>query len=326
MEETGFVVYGASVEGISLEHVNRRREHNMSVRHFHDEYEIFYIMDGQRQFYFNNRSFLAGKGDLILIDSNMIHMTRSPDQADPGYERLILYITSEKMAQMDAKFPELKIAAFFRNNPGIYRLSPEQQAGFLQTCDNFRREETGRAFGYAEAIEANTVLLLLHLVRELTDGESILPLYQEEKYKSIYQLADYLSAHYAEHYSLDQLAAKFYLSKFYMCRLFRRAIGYSVSEYQTILRIQKAKEYLEKTKWSVSAIAERVGYNSLTHFEREFKRYMNVSPLRYRGTLNTVTAFDVSTDFKPSADKQPADLPEKTKIKEEREPAPDTEQ
>ena len=54
MEETGFVAYGASVEGISLEHVNRRREHNMTVRHFHDEYEIFYIMDGQRQFFFNN--------------------------------------------------------------------------------------------------------------------------------------------------------------------------------------------------------------------------------------------------------------------------------
>lgn len=297
MEETGFVAYGASVEGISLEHIIRHREHNMTVRHFHDEYEIFYIMDGYRQFFFNNRSFLAGKGDLVLIDSDMIHMTRCPDHCEPGYERMILYITSQKMAQMDAKFPDLKFAAFFRQNPGIYHLSQEQQDFFLQTCQRFQQEETNRALGYAQAIEIHTVLFLLRLVRELTDGKPILPLYQDTKYKCVYQLADYLSEHYAEQHSLDELAAQFYLSKFYLCRLFRRVIGYSVSEYQTILRIQKAREYLAKTKWSVSAIAERVGYNSLTHFEREFKRYMNVSPLKYRSTLRTVTAFDVSTDF-----------------------------
>lgn len=50
--ETGFVVYGASVEGISLEHVARRQEHNMNVRHFHDECEIFYILEGRRQFFY----------------------------------------------------------------------------------------------------------------------------------------------------------------------------------------------------------------------------------------------------------------------------------
>ena len=63
--------------------------------------------------------------------------------------------------------------------------------------------------------------------------------------------------------------------------------------------MQKACEYLEKTRLSVSAIAERVGYNSLTHFEREFKRYTLVSPLRFRSTRHTVTAFDVTTDFTP---------------------------
>lgn len=324
MEETGFVAYGASVEGISLEHVNRRREHNMTVRHFHDEYEIFYIMDGQRQFFFNNRSFLAGKGDLVLIDSDMIHMTRCPDHCEPGYERMILYITSRKMAQMDAKFPDLNFAAFFRKNPGIYHLNEDQQAFFLQTCRHFQQEETARALGYAQAIEAGTVLLLLRLVRELTAGESILPMYQDKKYRCVYQLADYLSVHYAEQHSLDELAAQFYLSKFYMCRLFRRAIGYSVSEYQTILRIQKAREYLVKTKWSISAIAERVGYNSLTHFEREFKRYMNVSPLKYRSTLRTVTAFDVSTDFLQPGTAQDAG-PSDQLTREEKESTPETE-
>lgn len=298
--ETGFVVYGASVEGISLEHVARRQEHNMNVRHFHDECEIFYILEGRRQFFFSNRSFMAGKGDLILIDSDMIHMTRAPDKADPGYERIILYITSRKMQQLDEKFPGLDLQGFLHGKPGIYHLDEACQQYFLRMCEIFREEETRRLPGYIQAIEAGVVFYLLRLFRALDSGQSILPQHLDDpKYKCAYQIADYLTQHFAEQHSLDELAAHFYISKFYMCRLFRRVVGYSVSEYLTILRMQKACEYLEKTKLSVSAIAERVGYNSLTHFEREFKRYTQVPPLRYRSTLHTVTAFDVTTDFNP---------------------------
>ena len=309
MEEVGFVTYGASVDGISMEHVVRHRQHNMTVRHFHDEYELFFILEGRRQFFFNNRTFLAGKGDLILIDSDMIHMTRSPDKDDPGYERIILYVSSKKMAQLDAKFPDIKLMNFLREKPGIYHLTDAQQQQFLRMYEIFRQEQENRHFGYVQAIEASTVFCLLRLIRELTPGRSILPLYQEDpKYKRAYEIADYLTQHCEEQHSLDELAAHFYVSKFYMCRLFREVVGYTVSEYQTILRIQRAREYLERTRMSVSAIAERVGYNSLTHFEREFKRYMQISPLKYRGRLSTVTAFDVSTDFTPGRESAAGDL------------------
>ena len=61
------------VDGISLEHMVRYGKFDMRVKHFHNEYEIFYILEGERLFFFNNRNFVAGKGDLILIDSNLIH-------------------------------------------------------------------------------------------------------------------------------------------------------------------------------------------------------------------------------------------------------------
>ena len=304
--ETGFVRYSASVEGISLEHVARRQEHNMNIRHFHDECEIFYILEGQRQFFFSNRSFLAGKGDLILIDSDMIHMTCAPEGEDPSYERIILYVTSKKMQQLDEKFPGIDLAGFLHKKPGIYHLDEACQGYFQRMCQIFREEETRRLSGYVQAIEAATVFHLIRLFRALDCGQSILPQHLDDpKYKFAYQIADYLTQHFSEQHSLDELAAHFYISKFYMCRLFRKVVGYSVSEYLTILRVQKACEYLEKTKLSVSAIAERVGYNSLTHFEREFKRYTQVSPLRYRNTQYTVTAFDVTTDFTPQGQPLP---------------------
>lgn len=305
-QETGFVRYSASVDGISIEHVARRRKHNMNVRHFHDEYEIFYIMEGQRQFFFSNRSFLAGKGDLILVDSEMIHMTQVPDPRDPGYERLILYITSKKLREMDEKYPGVNLCGFLHDKPGIYHLDEACQNYILRMYDLFREEETARLPGYAQAIEACVMFYLLRLFRALGSGQSILPQHMDDpKYKCAYAIADYLTQHYAEQHSLDELAAHFYISKYYMCRLFRKVVGYTVSEYLTILRIQKACEYLEKTRMSVSAIAEQVGYHSLTHFEREFKRYTLLTPLRYRSAQHTVTVFDVTTDFTPQGESLP---------------------
>ena len=69
------IAFSASADGIAIEHAIRTGQHNMRVKHFHPEYEIFYILEGTRQFFFGNRHFTASKGDLIIIDSNMVHMT-----------------------------------------------------------------------------------------------------------------------------------------------------------------------------------------------------------------------------------------------------------
>lgn len=68
------VTFYGEIEGISLEQMVRYRKFDMRVKHFHDQYEIFYIIEGGRVFFFNNREYVANAGDLILVDSNLIHM------------------------------------------------------------------------------------------------------------------------------------------------------------------------------------------------------------------------------------------------------------
>lgn len=95
--------------------------------------------------------------------------------------------------------------------------------------------------------------------------------------------------------------------KSYICRIFKEVTGYTISEYTNIHRIRKAKRYLEETDMSISQIANALGYESLTYFERTFKTYMTLSPLKYRKTLNTVTytnvpypQFSLQSQGKPS--------------------------
>ena len=137
-----------SIDGLAVEHKVRYGQYDMKIKHFHPEYEIFYILDGQRDFFFDNRIYHARKGDLILIDSNLIHMTQSTGVDDLGHNRIILYITPDRMKSMEAKFPSLSLTRFFRMNYGVYHLTSEQQERFMDFYYNFKKEYQEKKSNY----------------------------------------------------------------------------------------------------------------------------------------------------------------------------------
>lgn len=291
------VTYFAEIEGISLEHMVRYGKFNMRVKHFHNEYEIFYILEGERLFFFNNRSFIAAKGDLILVDTNLIHMTKSVSEDDVGHNRIILYLSSHKMQQFEQQYPSLHLTRFFHNHYGIYHLSNAQQEQFMDLYYFIKKEFNEKHRHYKCAIELEVLSYLLTLTREMKLLEQELPrLAEKGKYHTVYKIADYLSENYEKQLSLDDLANRFFLNKYYICRVFKEVTSFTINEYINIHRIQKAKRYLEETTFSITEIAHLLGYGSITHFEKMFKLYMTVSPLQYRKLPNTVTYTNVPTN------------------------------
>lgn len=273
--------YG-SVEGMAVEHKVRIGQYNMKVKHFHPEYEIFFILDGQRTFFFDNRIFVAQKGDLVIIDSNLIHTTRSAEAGDIGHNRIILYLTPAKVRAFDQLYPSLRLATFLHNNYGIYHLSEQQQNDFLDFYQTFKKEYLEHRPHYRTAIDLAALSLLLHFSRDLR-REDAQPITEDTPAaRHVYEIAEYLSEHYAEDISLDDLAARFFLSKYYLCRTFREVTQYSVREYINLNRIRASKHLLEESDLTMAQIAQQVGFHSLTHFEKIFKTYMTLSPLQYR--------------------------------------------
>lgn len=291
------VVYYAEMEGISLEHMVRNGKFDMRVKHFHNEYEIFYILEGERLFFFNNRNYLASKGDLILVDTNLIHMTKSVTEEDQGHNRIILYIGKGKLQELSEKFPALGLVRFFQDNYGVYHLNKDQQYLFMQMYEHLQTEFSKKHRNYKYAIELEILSYFLKLVRDISHKNQETPQFgSESKYRTAYAVADYLSENCQETISLEDLSSHFYLSKYYICRVFKEVTGYTISEYINIHRIKKAKRYLEETDMSISSIAHALGYESITYFEKMFKTYMTISPLKYRKTLNTVTHTNIPTN------------------------------
>lgn len=100
--------------------------------------------------------------------------------------------------------------------------------------------------------------------------------------ETVEQICAYLAANYQKKLSLSEVAAQFYLSPYYLSRLFRRVTGQSIVDYINGRRIEAAQRLLETTDLSISAVAEQTGFSTTAHFRRVFHELMGEGPLQYR--------------------------------------------
>jgi AraC-like DNA-binding protein/ligand-binding sensor protein len=96
---------------------------------------------------------------------------------------------------------------------------------------------------------------------------------------------EYIQEHQAEKLPLRQVAKAVNTSTFYFCKLFKKVTGINYTDYLSRVRIEKSKNLLLNPNLRVSEIAFEVGFQSLTHFNRVFKKILGQSPTEYRAQL-----------------------------------------
>jgi len=95
----------------------------------------------------------------------------------------------------------------------------------------------------------------------------------------------YIAGHLGDTLSLAQVAKAVNSSTFYLCKLFKKATGLNFTDYVSRTRVESARNLLLNPNLRVSEIAFNVGFQSLTHFNRVFKRIIGESPTEYRSQL-----------------------------------------
>jgi AraC-like DNA-binding protein len=108
---------------------------------------------------------------------------------------------------------------------------------------------------------------------------------QNSELPVITRAKDYIQQNQAEDLSLGQVAKAVNTSTFYFCKLFKRSTGLNFTDYVSRVRIEKAKNLLLNPNLRVSEIAYEVGFQSLTHFNRVFKKIIGQSPTEYRAQV-----------------------------------------
>lgn len=120
-------------------------------------------------------------------------------------------------------------------------------------------------------------ILLMEIINSLAKAT---PLWEIDK--RIAPALLYLAEHIEQNPTVGELSGICNMSEVYFRRLFKESLGCSPSEYRNALRLDRACVYLEYGEISVQEISDMLGYSSVSHFIKEFKKYKGASPLQYR--------------------------------------------
>ena len=101
-----------------------------------------------------------------------------------------------------------------------------------------------------------------------------------------------LVVHYIQHnyrtVTLSSLARTFHFSETYLSKLIRKKMNQSFTEVLRTLKMNHAMEYLTNTAMKISEIADAVGYDSVDHFSRTFRKVYGLSPQEYKKRMMPV--------------------------------------
>ena len=186
----------------------------------------------------------------------------------------------------------------------------DQLIGFLTTGQVFRKKPTAAQFNRAAKLLAEwgvsadieelrkayfatrvmsskqleSVIKLLTIFAEHLSmvSNQIVVREQNAEPPVITRAKQFITDHQTEELSLEQVAKSVNTSKFYFCKMFKKTTGINFTDYLSRVRTERAKNLLLNPNLRVSEIAYEVGFQSLTHFNRVFKRILGCSPTAYR--------------------------------------------
>lgn len=189
----------------------------------------------------------------------------------------------------------------------------DRLVGYLQTGQVFRRKPTTTQFDRAKRVlgewgvefpleqlreayfsgrvmdneQLAAVGQLLNLFSQHLGliGNQILVQQTQAEPPVITRAKAFIHEHQDEELSLGRVAKAVHTSTFYFCKLFKKSVGMNFTEYVARIRIEKAKGLLLNPNLRISEIAYEVGFQSLTHFNRVFKKILGQSPTQYRSRL-----------------------------------------
>ncbi len=246
--------------------------------HFHSGYVIGYLFSGRyscqlsRYHYFEFRP-----GEMTLLNPGEVH-----EDFASGQKRDYLTVNiQERLFELLLH----DLGACARHLPCFLRpkIQPDSQMGRIFA--SLRQEVDGRDSGREFAMRCLVTELALYLSRHFAPTFSRLEKYETGKRAARWEVRkaiEFLQDTYTLEFDLDRLAKVAGLSKYYLIRAFKRAVGLSPHQYIFQLRVERAKNMLASTSKSMVDISMELGFFDQSHFSNAFKRFTGICPLAYR--------------------------------------------
>lgn len=274
------ILFCESGGGIFAEHLRRKGEPSMAAHHIHSTLELYYLLTGEGAYFIEDKTYPMAAGSFAFLRPGCVHRTLYEESG--CNERLLLQVEIPLLPTISSLLPGVNLAMLDTSAGFVAQLPPQQAAHAANLMQQVMAELKEKQQGWQQSIYLATAGLLLLAVRSYSNAAQ--PLLLGEKHRRIYEVTRYLAGHYSEPLVLTALAEHFYISKYHLCRAFKEVTGLTVTQYLAAVRTQQAQLLLAVPTTRITEVAQAVGYDSITHFERVFRQNTGLTPSQYRKT------------------------------------------
>lgn len=252
--------------------------------HWHNEFELNYMVSGRSEFTYGEDKFIAKAGDIIVVPPNRLHALYPYENDTQVYNTLVfqeelLGIGKEERCGISC------IEPLINGNHRIMMPVAKGHGAYEEI-----RECVEQIF---ICVRDNTPVADLHMKSELLRFLWLLEKagcirtvknQDEKQTEGIREVLEFINLSFRENITVERLAQMAHLSKSYFMYRFKKTVGVSAIEYMIQLRIRLACEMLRNSASSSLEIAFACGFRNLSNFNRQFKKYVGCTPKQYRET------------------------------------------
>lgn len=246
--------------------------------HMHDHYELIFVVDGSAKLIIGDKAYDVKPHSLLFInrfERHDIKITSYP------YSRFVISMTH--LYSMSAIKDEVLLSILFQRPDDfvhVLKIDDSVYPAVFNICSALNEEYVSGAEYNGMNIQALLSLLFVTLYRKFPKA---FPIWRVSNIvKVVVDIQHYISGNFEKEILLEDLESRYFLSRYYICRMFKKITGYTLKDYITRQRVLHAKQLLQNTDKSIVKISEECGYNSVNHFNRIFLKREETSPTAYR--------------------------------------------
>lgn len=244
--------------------------------HYHDFNKIMIFLRGNISYSIEGRNYLLKPYDIVLVNAGEIHKPSFLEEST--YERVIIYVSPEFIRSYKEKDYDLNYCfeRAKKEHSNVLRIHSMDKSKLYQVCLELEHSLHNNDF----ANELYQKILFLEFMIQLNrTAISNRINYQDSDMANtkLLEILDYINEHLIEDMTIDNLAAKFYLNRYYLMHFFKEGTGYTIGNYITEKRLLLAKNLVQKGS-SITEACFESGFKNYSTFSRAFKKAFNTVP------------------------------------------------
>jgi len=280
-EESGASKRGYLREDFRLFHLKDSRAQKLEY-HYHEFDKIILLLRGKVTYVVEGVTYFLRPWDLLLVQHNLIHRPVI-DPSEP-YERVVIWLGGDWLSGRSDPGEPLSTCFDTTRERGFHllRASPDRRLVYMQLVQDLEQALHSGEFGHRREadtlcqqllIAVNRDVLRDRTAREQTDSYRVDPKMEE--------ILRHIAEHLDEELTVDALAKRFYLSRYYLMHRFKEVTGYTLHQYISQKRLLRAGELI-RSGLPVMKAAEQSGYTEYSTFLRAFQNTFHVSPREFQ--------------------------------------------